>query len=68
MSLKTQSPLIFIKGKSLERKFVISQQIFLVFLTNSPAGIDRGLNVSEKQRLNQYSPESLLFMDAKIES
>jgi len=56
-----------IKGKRLQRKFTISQQTFLAFPINSPAGIDQGLNVSEKQRLNKYSPESLLFMDAKME-
>jgi hypothetical protein len=57
-----------INEKILQRKFTISQQIFLAFPTNSPAGIDRGLNVSEKQRVNKYSPESLLFMDVKMES
>jgi hypothetical protein len=57
-----------INEKNLQRTFTISQQIFLAFPTNSAAGIDRGLNVSEKQRGNKYSPGSLLFRDAKRKS
>jgi len=57
-----------INEKNLQRTITISQQIFLAFPTNSPAGIDRGLNVSKKQRVKTYSPGSLLCMDANRES
>ena len=55
MSSRTQFPLMVIKENRLERKFAISQQIFLSFPTNSAAGINRGLNVSVKQRVNKHS-------------
>jgi hypothetical protein len=56
-----------IKIKRLQRKFTRSQETFLACLTRIPWTYG-GLNVSEKEGVNQYSPGSLLFMDAKRKS
>jgi hypothetical protein len=51
-----------INEKNLQRTFTISQQIFLAFPTNSAAGIDRGLNVSEKGMLKKAASGVLAIL------